>query len=99
MQPGKKAIWLRNLLDQMHQEDQSDPQAVVIYGDNQRTIALAKNPQYYAQTKHIATQNHWIREQLVDGKIILEYVFTKEQVANGLTKPLPKNRFITFCRH
>lgn len=69
---------------------------MVIYGDNRAAIALAKNPQYHAPTKHIAAQNHWIRERLVDGEIVLEHVPTKEQVADGLTKPLPKERFITF---
>ena len=46
----------------MYQKRQSNPQAVIIYSDNQGAIALAKNLLYYAQTKYIATQNHWIRE-------------------------------------
>ena len=80
----------------MYREDQPEPQAVVIYGDNQGAIALAKNPQYHTRTKHIAAQNHWIWERLVDGEIALEYVPTEEQIADGLTKPLPKDRFVTF---
>lgn len=96
-QAGKEAIWLRGLLDQLYGEKgQSEPQAVIIYGDNQGAIALAKNPQYHARTKHIAIQNHWIRERLTDGQIALEYVPTEEQIADGLTKPLPKDRFIAF---
>ena len=95
-QARKKAIWLRNLLDQIYREGQSDPQTVIIYGDNQGAIALAKNPQYHARTKHIAAQNHWIWEQLVDGEIVLKYIPTKDQVADDLIKLLPKDRFITF---
>lgn len=69
---------------------------MIIYGNNQGAITLAKNAQYYARTKHIAAQNHWIWERLVDSKIALEYVLTKEQVADSLTKPLPKNWFNIF---
>jgi len=36
--------------------------ATVIFGDNQGAIALAKNPQFHARTKHIDIQNHFIRK-------------------------------------
>lgn len=69
---------------------------MVIYSNNQGAITLAKNPQYHARTKHIAALNYWIWEQLVDDKIVLEYVPTEEQIANGLIKPLLKDWFIIF---
>lgn len=59
-------------------------------------IALAKNLQVYARTKHIAIQHHSVREQQANGTVELKYVPTENQVAAGLTKALPKDRFITF---
>lgn len=69
---------------------------MVIYGDNQGAIALAKNPTSHARTKHIDIQHHFVREAVADGKVTLQYVSTKEMIADGLTKPLPKDAFLRF---
>jgi hypothetical protein len=47
----KEAIWLRRLLNELL--DTEEPVATVIFGDNQGAIALSKNPQHHARTKHI----------------------------------------------
>ena len=59
-------------------------------------MALAKNPQFHGRAKHIDIQHHFIREKIVNGDIVLEYVPTSEQIADGLTKPLPKPKFDAF---
>jgi hypothetical protein len=51
-QATKEAIWLRNLLKELLQGGER-PAATIIYGDNQGAIALAKNPQFHARSKHI----------------------------------------------
>ena len=94
---AKEAIWLKALIDQLNPEN-SSPMATIIYGDNQGAIALAKNPQFHARTKHIDIQHHFIREKINEGKIELKYVPTAEQVADGLTKALCKDKFLAF-RH
>jgi hypothetical protein len=38
-------------------------QAVIIYEDNQETIALEKNSQFHAQIKHIDIQTHFIKKK------------------------------------
>ena len=70
--------------------------ATVIFGDNQGAIALAKNPQYHAWTKHIAIQHHYVREVVKAGKIKIEYIPTNKMLANGLTKPLAGLAFLKF---
>jgi hypothetical protein len=62
----------------------------IIYCDNQGAIALAKDPRFHPRTKHIAIQHNWVREQIADETTELEYVLTARQVADGLTKALPK---------
>lgn len=61
-QATKEAIWLRSLLSQLLL-DENEPSATIIFGDKQGAIALAKNPQFHARTKHIAIQHHFVREQ------------------------------------
>ena len=69
---------------------------MIIYGDNQGAIALAKNPTQHARTKHIDIQQHYVREQIASGAVELEHMSTHNQVADGLTKTLPKDKFVQF---
>src|SRR5579859_6270242 len=66
--------------------------ANVIYTDNQGSIALAKNPEYHARTKHIDIQDHFVRECVENGSIILQYVPTNEMAADAMTKGLTHDR-------
>lgn len=70
--------------------------AVIIHCDNQGAIALAKNPQAHTRSKHINTHWHYQRERIEDGSVEFKYVPTEEQVADGLTKALPKDKFLAF---
>lgn len=49
----KKAIWLKSLLAQRDSFLVEGIHVVMIHCDNERVIALAKNPKSYAQSKHI----------------------------------------------
>ncbi|RKK64725.1 Retrovirus-related Pol polyprotein from transposon TNT 1-94 [Fusarium oxysporum] len=96
-QCAKEAIWLRGLLRELlAQYKHGDLQTTILYGDNQGAIAMAKNPQFHARTKHIDLQWHYVRERALDGDVELQYVPTEQQIADGLTKALPKDRFIAF---
>ncbi|RYC77798.1 hypothetical protein BFJ63_vAg19328, partial [Fusarium oxysporum f. sp. narcissi] len=93
----KEAIWLRGLLRELlAQYKHGDLQTTILYGDNQGAIAMAKTPQFHARTKHIDLQWHYVRDRVSDGDVELQYVPTEQQIADGLTKPLPKDRFIVF---
>lgn len=94
-QATKEAVWLRMLLGELLANGE-EPTATIIYGDNQGAIALAKNPQFHARTKHIALQHHFVREKQAENKVDLQYIPTEKQVADGLTKALPKDKFIAF---
>jgi hypothetical protein len=94
-QATKEAVWLRSLLKELL-ANKEEPTATIIFGDNQGAIALAKNPQFHSRTKHIAIQHHFVREKQADGKVDLQYIPTEKQVADGLTKALPRDRFVKF---
>ena len=56
--------------------------------DNDGAISLANNPLSSARTKHIVVRFHFIQELTRSKTISVEYVPTKEQRADILTKAL-----------
>ena len=94
-QAAKEAIWLRSLLTSLRPGSNA-LETVIIYGDNQGAIALAKDPRSHGRTKHIDIANHFCRERVADKSVAFEYTPTDKQVADGLTKPLPRDKFEAF---
>eukprot|EP00253_Pinus_taeda_P021741 PITA_21741 len=56
----------------------------------------AKNHVFHDRSKHIDIRYHFIRDMVQRGAIRLHHIGTDEQVANILTKPLGKVKFLTF---
>jgi hypothetical protein len=86
---AKEALWLRALITQLfgvHLE------ATTLFSDNQSAIALTKEHQYHAHTKHIDVRFHFIRWVIEEGKLRLIYCPTEEMVADALTKALPSTK-------
>eukprot|EP00253_Pinus_taeda_P003224 PITA_03224 len=63
---------------------------ISILCDNTSAISISKNPIMHSKTKHISIKYHFLREQVLEKKVKLEYVPSKEQVADILSKPLPR---------
>jgi hypothetical protein len=59
-----------------------------LLADNQSAIALSKNPVFHERSKHIDVHYHYIRECVDEGRIIIDYTATEEQLADILTKAL-----------
>jgi hypothetical protein len=85
-QATKEVIWLSKLLTDLKQPAGG---AVTIAADNQSCIALSRNPEYHARTKHIDIQRYFEREAVENEEIITEFCPTGEMVADALAKPLP----------
>jgi hypothetical protein len=66
---------------------------IPIYCDNKSAISISKNPVMHSKTKHIPIKYHFLQEQVAEKNIRVEYVGTKEQVADIFTKPLPREAF------
>ena len=64
-----------------------------LYGDNNGAIAIAQNPQYPKRTKHFDTRNHYIRQNVKEKEIEIEYYPTSKMTADIFTKALPKPKF------
>ena len=61
---------------------------IKVFVDNDGAISLANNPPSFARTKYIDVRFHFIRELTRAKTISVEYVRTKEQRADNLTKAL-----------
>ena len=66
---------------------------ISILCDNTSAISISKNPIMHSKTKNIPIKYHFLREQVLEQKVKLEYVPSKEQVVDIFTKPLPRETF------
>ena len=61
-----------------------------IFCDNAGAIALAKESRFHKRTKHIKRRFNSIRDQVKEGDIEICMIHTDLNVADPLTKPLPR---------
>ena len=52
---------------------------------------------FHERSKHIRVRYHFIRGCLEDGSIKASYINTKDQLADLLTKPLGRIKFLEPC--
>ncbi|KAJ3559327.1 hypothetical protein NM688_g410 [Phlebia brevispora] len=83
---AKEAIWLSNLINEILPSHFM--LLINIHCDNQGAIALSKDDQYHARTKHIDIRFHFVREKIEDNKLEITYLSTDQMVADLLTKAL-----------
>jgi hypothetical protein len=83
-------LWMKQTLRDI-QVEYDDP--IPIYCDNKSTMSISKNPVMHSKTKHIPIKYHFLREQVAEKDIKVEYVGTKAQVVDIFTKPLSREAF------
>jgi len=66
---------------------------ISILCDNKNVISISKNPIMHSKTKHILIKYHFLQEQVLEKKVKLEYVPSKQQVTDIFTNPLPREAF------
>ena len=87
------AIWLRNLLRELKLPQH---EATEIRVDNKSAIELAKNPVHHERSKHIDVRFHYIREHVKKKDVQMNYVASRDQVADIFTKVLPTELFNNY---
>jgi hypothetical protein len=58
----------------------------VLWCDNLSALALASNPVFHAQTKHIEVDYHFIQEKVMNRDVLIKFISTNDQVADVFTK-------------
>ena len=93
---SREACWLRNLYTELGFLRENVP--TLIRGDNDGSIAMARNPQFHKRSKHIDIRWHWIRELVEDGTIEIESCRDPEQPVDMLTKALARPKHLTHIK-
>ena len=79
-------MWMQTLL---YEIGVKTARAVKLWCDNLGTTYLCSNPVFYARTKHIEVDYHFVRERVKHKLLEIDFVSSKDQVADGFTKALP----------
>ncbi|KAL9239098.1 hypothetical protein vseg_013449 [Gypsophila vaccaria] len=64
-----------------------------IYCDNLCATHYSANPVFHSRMKHVALTFHFVCEQVQDGCLRVAHISGDDQLADALTKPLPRPKF------
>lgn len=83
-------IWVFSLLTELGLFLTS---TLTIYCDNVGATYLSANPIFHSRMKHLALDFHFVRQNVQSGALRVAHISTHDQLADALTKPLPRIRF------
>ena len=89
----QECMWIQRLLSELGNPPHGP---TTILEDNQSSIAMARNPQFHGRAKHIDIKHHFVREQVSNGSIKLQYCPTEDMLADVLMKGLAQQRYSTL---
>ena len=84
---AEEAEWLRHFLEDIPEWSKSVP-AICIHCDCQSIIGRAQSTMYNGKSRHIRRRHNTIRQLLFTGIITIDYVKSKDNIADPLTKGL-----------
>ena len=88
---AKEAIYLDRLCSELGFKESDEP--IHLSCDNKAAVDSAYNPENHARTTHIDRRHYFIRELVEDGKLVVPFVPTHENIADFFTKPLKAAKF------
>jgi hypothetical protein len=84
---SREIMWLRHLYGELGYVQKSP---TLLLGDNDGSIAMARNPQFHKRSKHVDIRWHWVRDLVQDGLVNIQDCRDPEQTADILTKALQR---------
>ena len=94
---GEEAEWIRQFLEDIPNWSKPVP-AVCIHCDSQSAIARAQSNLYNGKSRHIRRRHNTIKQLLSNGVISIDYVKSKDNIADPLTKGLSREQVYKFSR-
>jgi hypothetical protein len=95
---ARQIIWLRSLF---HELGFPQPDASILYCDNQGTVACTHDPHSHSRMKHIDLRAHFIRDCVNRRLIDVHHIPGVQNPADLLTKPLHHlihQKWLHLCR-
>ena len=84
---GEEAEWLRQFIEDIPRWTKP-VSAIGIHCDSQSAISRAQSKMYNGKSRHIRRRHNTIRQLLSTGVISIDYVKSKDNIADPLTKGL-----------
>ena len=88
-----EVIWLQYLLTDLQVPSVSAP---TIWCDNLGATYLSANSIFYARTKHVEVDYHFVRDRVAKKEMQIHFIPSQDQLANVLTKLLSTDSFTAF---
>ena len=90
---AKEGVWMKQFMTDLGVVPSAlDP--ITLFCDNTGAIALAKEPRFHKKTRHIKRRFNLIRDYVELEDVNICKVHTDLNVADPLTKPLPRQNMI-----
>jgi hypothetical protein len=67
-----------------------------LWCDNLDAKYLSANPVFHGRTKHIEVDYHFVQERVAQKLLEINFVSSRDQVADGFTKPLQVRQLENF---
>ena len=88
-----EVIWVQSLLGELGIKLIQPP---CLWCDNLGATYLSANPVFHARAKHIEIDFHFVRERVLKKQLEIRFIPSKDQIADGFTKPLSVSKFEEF---
>jgi len=89
---AQEIIWIQNMINDLRIDGLKVTSTTLLI-DNNAALKLTRNPELHDRTKHIELKYHFLRDLTLSGRINTQRVDTKDNLADLLTKPLPRDTF------
>jgi len=86
--------WLRQLLQHLKL---GDVKALKLICDDQAALHITSDPVFHERIKHIEINCHFVRNMVLSGEIITDFVDSNDQLADIFTKSLRGPRVEYIC--
>jgi hypothetical protein len=95
-QTAKEAMYVGRLIKELGVR--LDDHHIRVECDNTNTIRIVTDEisQLKTNLRHVDIHNHWLRQEVQNGTITVQYTKSAEMIADGLTKALQNNTFDDF---
>ena len=89
---AKEAVWIKKFITKLTVVPRI-VYPILLYCDNNRAIAQAKEPRSHQRSKYVLRRYHLIREIIGRNDVKIERIPSDQNIVDPLTKPLPQKKY------